>query len=174
MKKIILVGLTIFTITGCAQKVSFLDLSKEIYNKHNGHLEKNPFKINAYKQEARNAAYNKSKKSFIYEPLDTLFVIDTYNVETASISGTILGNKNHINYLYDRQGLALLKESSFTKYQLKLVSEWDTISIRKEEKRNEIPFGGGIINANRCFIRNGKWVIEYINFKDFFNLKRDQ
>jgi len=174
MKKIILIEIILFTtLVGCAQKISFPALSKEIYKRHSGPNENKSLSLSAYKRNARNEAFNKRKSSFLYGALDTLFIMESYNIETAVISGTIFSNKGQINYSYDRKGITFLKESSYTNYELKLVAKWDTVSIRKEEKLHAVLFGGNIIYASKCFINNGIWVVEDIYFKDFFDLKRD-
>lgn len=174
MKKITLFGLLALpALIGCSQQVNFITLSNVIY-KNAIHSGEKSFKIAEYKQNGRSKMYRRNKQSFLHGILDTIIIVERYNAETASLSGTIFSNKDKINYSYDNKDLALLKESMFTRYQLNLLAKWDTVAIREEERKNEIAFGGNIISANRCVVQNGRWVIKEIYFKDFFNLKRDQ
>jgi hypothetical protein len=61
----------------------------------------------------------------------------------------------------------------FTKYMMKLVSEWNIPEIKREENTNSGLLPSEFVYATRIIIKNGKYKIDCIRFKEFFNLQRD-
>ena len=57
---------------------------------------------------------------------------------------------------------------------MKLVSEWNIYEIKKEEEMNSNILPSELIYATKIVFTKGKYHIDCIHFKDFFNLKRDQ
>jgi len=160
--------------TGYAQKISFPSLSEKIYKKNGEHNDKYTFKLNAYKRDARDRVYLNDSASFLRNKIDTLYIMEGYNIETGIFYGTIWDKKQSVSYSYFRKQLAIQNHSVFTDYQLSLVTKWDITSIRKEEEVN----GGWLdnnlfINALRCYRIGGDWQIDEISFKNFYDSKRD-
>ena len=176
MKKITLLGfIVLMTITGCSKKISFPVLSKQIYNRNGGKNDKSTFKLSRIKYEARKKAYSDVHSSFLRTKIDTLFVFEGYNIETGIFYGAMWNKENSFNYSYFKGKLSRQEKPYFSGYQLSLVSKWDTLQIRKEEKINGNYFGNNLmLNAFRCYIKDGQWLIDEIYFKDFFDPHRDK
>jgi hypothetical protein len=64
-------------------------------------------------------------------------------------------------------------KSLFTKHMMRLVSEWDISEIKREESTNSELLPSEFVYATRIIIKNGKYKIDCIRFKEFFNLQRD-
>ncbi|RYX85782.1 hypothetical protein EON73_02835 [bacterium] len=171
---LIVAALLISTI-GCSQKVSFSTLSNKIYSKNGGANDKSTFKLNTYKRDARMKVYQIDSASFLKVKIDTLYLIEGYNIETGTFYGTIWDKKNSISYNYFKANLALQKQSTFTDYQVQLITRWDTATIKKEEKANGNWLDNNLqINALRCYKKGKDWQIDEIYFKNFYDPKRNK
>ena len=173
MRKIFFAGIFIFfSIASCSQKVSFLSLSKKIYKNSASHQP--VFELNNYKRDARRKIYSNNGASFLRRKIDTLYLLDGYNIETGTFYGTIWNKENSISYSYFREKLEVQSLSVFTDQQILLVTRWDVPAIRKEEDINGNWLDNNLqINALKCY-RSGKdWQIEEISFKNFYDPKRD-
>lgn len=62
----------------------------------------------------------------------------------------------------------------FTKYAIKLISEWDTTEIRKEEQTNKCTLPSFSVYVYRIIFINKKCSVDYLYFEDFFNSQRDR
>jgi hypothetical protein len=167
--------LSIFALSGCSSKMTFPLLSDKIYAKNGGVNDKSTFKLSTYKRDARMKAYLTDSSSFLKGRLkDTIYLLEGYNIETAVFYGRIWNSSKAVNYNYSKNILTLQKPSVFTNYQIKLITSWDTVQIRKEEKGNGNWLDNNLlINGIRCYKKGSNWKIEEIYFKNFFNSKRD-
>jgi hypothetical protein len=167
--------LAIFILSGCSSKMTFPLLSEKIYKKNGGLNDKSTFKLSSYKRDARMKAYLIDSSSFLKRTLkDTLYMLEGYNIETATFYGRIWNKKNEVSYSYIRGAFVLEKYSVFTDYQIKLITNWDSVQIRKEEKINGNWLDNNLlINGIRCYQKGNSWGIDEISFKNFFNSKRD-
>ncbi|SHE76836.1 hypothetical protein [Pedobacter caeni] len=169
-----LMGTLLFTIPGCSRDLNFPVISNEMYLRQGRVKDKTPVTVELLKLKARTKVYKTSQAEFLKKEMDTLFLLESYDPQYASVNATITDRKNRISYKYVKNKLILLERSAFTDYEIKLVLKWDTLEIRKESKLNGNLLGGTIVNASRCYRKDGNWVIENIYFSDFFDLKRDQ
>lgn len=62
----------------------------------------------------------------------------------------------------------------FTKYMMGLVSQWDILKMKEEEKVNSSLISKEPVYATRIVIRKNTYKVECIRFNDFFNLERDR
>lgn len=103
---------------------------------------------------------------------DTIYVL-----EMDGIQGDFLftaWRKDYVlSYTNVSGELMQTEQSLFTKYMIKLVSEWNIDEIRKEEEVNKMSLPEEIIYATRITFNKGKYNIDCLTFNDFFNLKRD-
>lgn len=153
-------------VFGCARKVPFLILSEKI--------ESFGKKRNKYKIDARFKLYQTDSAYFLHEKIDTLFILEGHNFETASYYGLIWDKKNKISYNYFLKNLQPVQER-VSDYQIKLITNWDTTNIRKEEKINGNWFDNyTLMTGYRCVRQGNDWQIDKIYFKDFFDPKRDK
>lgn len=175
MKIVAIVGmLTLLSTVGCSQKVSFPSLSEKIYKKSGGHNDKSIFKLNIYKRDARDKIYLKDSASFLQGKIDTLYLMEGYNIETGTLYGTIWNKTDSISYSYFRGELTIQNRSIFTNYQISLVTKWDIATIRKEEGINGDWLDNNLqINALKCYKVGKDWRIDEISFKNFYDPKRD-
>lgn len=61
----------------------------------------------------------------------------------------------------------------FTKYMMGLVSQWNILKIKEEEKVNSSLIPKEPVYATRIIIRKNTYKVECVRFNDFFNLERD-
>jgi hypothetical protein len=167
--------LAIFILPACSSKMTFPFLSEKIYTKNGGANDKSTFKLSSFKRDARMKAYLIDSLSFLKGNLkDTIYLLEGYNMETATFYGRIWNENHEVNYSYSRGAFTLQEQSVFTDYQIKLVTNWDTVQIRKEEKTNGNWLDNNLlINGIRCYKSGNNWEIDEIYFKNFLNSKRD-
>jgi hypothetical protein len=170
----VLVLLGIISSFGCGPKITFPLLSEKIYAKNGGINDKSTFKLSSYEKDARMKAFLKDSTSFLRGKIHTLYLLEGYNIETATFYGTIWDKKNSISYDYYKGNLSLQKQSVFTNYQITLITHWDTTTIRKEEKSNVNWLDNNLqINGLRCYKLDKDWHIDEIFFENFYDRKRD-
>ena len=107
---------------------------------------------------------------------DTIFILESHgdwsSLELASViwnnSDTVAYNSNDAGKTHEIVGDVL-----FSKYMMKLVSEWDLEGIKKEEEINAHSQPQYWDFATRIIFDGKKYKIDCIYFKDFFNLERD-
>ncbi len=173
MKKVFFASMfLLLSIASCSQKVSFLSLSEKIYEKNRS--QRSVFKLNSYERDARKKIYSSDSASFLRGKIDTLYLLEGYNIETGTFYGTIWDKENSISYSYFREKLEVKSRPVFTDYQILSVTKWDVPAIRKEENINGNWLDNNLqINAFRCYKVGKRWRIEDISFKNFYNPKRD-
>ncbi|MFN0290100.1 hypothetical protein [Pedobacter helvus] len=173
MKKIFFASMfLLLSIASCSQKVSFLSLSEKIYEKNGS--QQSVFKLNRYKRDARKKIYSNEGASFLRGKIDTLYLLEGYNIETGTFYCTIWDKENSISYSYFREKLEVQSRSVFTEHQILLVTRWDVPAIRKEEDVNGNWLDNNLqINAFRCYKEGRDWRVEEISFKNFYDPKRD-
>lgn len=173
MKKIFFASMFILvSMASCSQKVSFLSLSEKIYE--NNRRDQSIFKLSKYKRDARKKIYSNDGASFLRGKIDTLYLLEGYNIENGTFYGTIWNKENSISYSYFRERLEIQSRSVFSDYQILLVTRWDVPTIRKEEDVNGNWLDNNLqINALKCYKEGGGWRIDEIRFKNFYDPKRD-
>jgi hypothetical protein len=155
--------------------MTFPLLSEKIYRKNGGINDKSTFKLNSYQKDARMKAFLLDSAAFLKGTLkDTLYILEGYNIETGTFYEKIWNTNHQVSYSYLQGGVRLQQQSVFSEYQIKLITDWDTAQIRKEEKNNGNWFDNNmLINGIRCYKAGSSWQIDEIAFKNFFNAKRD-
>ncbi|GHV35817.1 hypothetical protein FACS1894178_6200 [Bacteroidia bacterium] len=66
------------------------------------------------------------------------------------------------------------KETFFSNYMMKLVSEWNLVEIEYESKTNRMENPDDDVYATRICFYNNKYVVDSIRFHYFFLFERDQ
>ncbi len=114
-----------------------------------------------------------------YKELEYSMKKDTiYVLELPATQGyyhyTFWNRIDTVSYVNNTGTYELVDEPPFTEYMMKLVSMWDIQGIKEEEKINSNLFPSEIIYATRVIIKNKKYRIDCIQFRDFFNFERDR
>ncbi|WP_430899030.1 MULTISPECIES: hypothetical protein [unclassified Paraflavitalea] len=168
MKSILFIIISV-AFFSCAPK-GFISISKQVEKKcvgENGKWKGDSFHI------LRTKLHNDGKLNFINSVFDTLYILETYEIESGTYTGRIWNGKSVLNYTYNRNTFSFEQQNLFTTYIVKLIQSWDTTAIRKEENINASILPEKYINGTRVFIANTKTQIECIKFKEFFKLERD-
>jgi hypothetical protein len=103
---------------------------------------------------------------------DTIFILELSGIQ-GEVLFTFWNKIDTISYTNSTGEYKIVKGIMFTKYMMKLVSEWNISEIRKEEETNSNLLPTELVYATRIIVKNKKYKIECIRFKEFYNLKRD-
>ena len=117
--------------------------------------------------------FKTGKLNFV-DKSDTLFFLESSDIESASIYGKIWNSIGHIEYIYNRGNYKFNVSEVYTDYTCKLLQSWDTASIKKEEKLNPAGFTPRNIYGTRIIKNRSNLQIDCILFKEFFKLERDR
>ena len=174
MKKVTnIIFLIMILCTGCVSKRAyFLRLSDKITKDF---ATKKAQKNNLFK-EAREKVYNQAL--FLKESkTDTIYILEKYNLVLATAYGRIWTRTNNVTYEYRRKKggneLNYVKNKVFSNNQVDLITKWDTLKIRNEERNPCNSVTNNIIRAYRCLPNENLVSIDEITFLDFFNPKTD-
>ena len=105
---------------------------------------------------------------------DTIFLLESYNVENGDFYGRIWNAYDKVEYIYNNEKFDFNVNQIFTDYTCKLIINWDTTSIRHEEKINSLLTNPLNIYATRVIKIKDGFKIDSILFKEFFSLSRDR
>ena len=159
-----------FSFISCTPK-GFVSVSKDVEEKCIS--PRNKWKGRSF-HSLRVRLYDEGKLDFINSALDTLYMLETYEVESGTYAGRIWNSKNAINYTFVNNKFTFDKQDRFTAYTVRLVQNWDTAAIRKEESMNANMLPENYVNGTRVFIERTRAVVECVKFKEFFSLERDR
>jgi len=118
--------------------------------------------------------YNDGKLDFLNKGFDTLYLLESYDVESGSYLGTIWNGKGTLNYSYNRGTFKVEPQHPFTAYTIQLIEKWDTVTLRNEERINAVKLPERNISGVRVIKQGTKMSIDCIGFKEFFRLDRDR
>lgn len=169
MKSVLFIVLT-FTFFSCTPK-GFKSVSKQVEKKCIG--ERNKWGGESF-HSLRTKLYNDGKLNFINFDFDTLYILESYEIESGNYMGRIWNRRGTLNYTYNKNSFSFDQQKLFTNHTVQLIQNWDTAAIRNEESINANKLPEKNINATRVFITNKKSEIECIKFKEFFKLERDR
>lgn len=102
---------------------------------------------------------------------DTVYILEMYGVQ-GNVLITIWNKDKTLSYTNEQGYFESKHISLFTKYMMVLVSEWNIPEIEREETNSNI-LPNELIYATKIVFAKGKYHIDCIYFKDFFNLERD-
>lgn len=103
---------------------------------------------------------------------DTIYILEMDGIQ-GDFLFTVWNKNDTLSYTNESGKLMQTEQRLFTKYMMKLVSDWNIPEIRKEEKINKVNLPEEIIYATKITFNKGKYSIDCFTFNDFFNLKRD-
>ncbi|CCZ10959.1 hypothetical protein [Culturomica massiliensis] len=170
-KFIILLG-CLLLITVYVSGQNWNKIFKDIYKNH-FLVKDNECAIYGFYNLWKNSEFLKRMKTI--SMIDTVFILQRNSIESYALSSTIWNRQDSLIVSSEDQGKTfnVENESSFTNYMTKLVSEWNTVEIKKEEIENAV-LSSEIIVAIRIIFNKNKYRIDYLFFNDFFNIERDR
>lgn len=170
MKLCFLVPVLFFSVNTC-QSQDFSSISKKIENKC--------VKVTASLSEEtyhtiRQKLFEVGKLSFLKSTTDTIFLLESYEIETGKYNGAIWTRGGKVEYSYYQKQFDFSVLKHYTDYTVRLVANWDIAGIREEERKYKIKLPEQPINATRVIIQGKKVRIDCFVFSEFFNLNRDR
>lgn len=114
-------------------------------------------------------------KLFPIKENDTIFILDRFVAfDPLDLFSTHWNGTTQVSIKSDDGGenFSFVEGYPFTKYMMKLVSEWNIEEIKKEEIRNRV-LSSETIYATRIIFNGKKYEIDCFFFQYFYNLKRD-
>ena len=115
-----------------------------------------------------------SGKLNAFEKSDTIFILESYDIESATFYGEIWSPQANQVYTYNQGNFYYDEGSVFTNYTKKLIQEWNTKEIRLEEKNNSKMSNPLQIYGSRIVRLKNELKIDCLVFKEFFLLERDR
>lgn len=146
------------TISKVSSKITEKQLKKKLIERRNGI---------AFYENIRNKLIDKDSLSFI-EICDTVYFLETYDLETGISYGRVWNNRKAISYEYLKGEFTFSDRSFFDPETLKLVQAWDVSSIRKHESENSTMISPLTIFASRAVLNRGKIVVDCLRFEEFY------
>ncbi len=145
-------------ISQVSSKITQKQLKKKVIERKNGI---------AFYENIRNKVIAKDSLNFIGK-CDTVFFLETYDIETGISYGRIWNSRKAISYGYFKDELTFSEISFFDVEILKLVQTWDVNSIRKYESKNSTIISSLTIFASRVILNKGKFDVECLKFDEIF------
>lgn len=108
---------------------------------------------------------------------DTLFLLESYSIESGIFYGLIWNNLDEVKYKYQYRdnSFDFGGYEGFPPYIRDFVQEWDTVAIRHEERMDpETISPRRDIYATRVIKHKDSLEIDRIKFAEFFLLERDR
>lgn len=169
--KLIILILCLFTYAEMVNAQLSKPILKEIAKLQNN--KKNDFGISKRFNDTHKLLNESDSLYFINQKVDTVYLLEMYDIETGISYGSIWNKCKTLNYTYNYgDTIEFNLDNLFTKHTKKLVSAWDIDEIRKEERENP----GFISRSTICAIRiniGEKNKIDMVSFAEFFNFERD-
>lgn len=170
MRKGVILILLISIFGGCKQQLDFVKVSNKIY--------KNQIQAFGDTMLLRGLQVYREKVDVLeklrYSTLnDTVFALEQLGFQ-GDLNLTYWNREDTISYTNTSGAPKYVTHALFSKYMLKLVSQWNIAGINEEERVNPSLVPNEPVFATRIIIRKNKSKVECIKFDDFFNLRRDR
>ena len=169
MKSILFISIMVCIFFPCASQ-NFISISKQVEKKCIG---KSNWKGQSF-HDLRTRLYNEGRLGFVSSDFDTLYILESYEIESGSYTGKIWNRKGDLNYIYNKNSFQFDQQKLFTDYTIQLIQRWDTATVRTEESLNTKSISEKYITGIKVIMENQKIRIDCIKFKEFFNLERDR
>lgn len=167
---VVFMGLTLLICKGYSQN-AFLEISKKTCSAQMKIKPKEPELVtNFHKIRSK----DEIATMIAGKDLDTVYMLESFDITNGSYYGRIWNNQIIINYTYHNGAFDFEDVSTFTKYTCSLIEKWDTKSIRKEEKANSSLTSPLMIFGSIVTSKGNKIKAKCIRFKEFYLLERDR
>jgi len=172
---ILLVSIIMMLGSYSSSAQDFKQLSQQLENKCTGLFKSTRSKSCLFTfHNLRSKLYAAGKLDFINNNQDTLYILESYDIQGGSYRGRMWNRNGLVQYRYDYDSGFTFNnyKKMFTDYTIELIQKWDIVSIREEEQlySNIIPVF--FIYSSRIIFGN-KPRTDCLRFKEFFNSKRD-
>lgn len=169
MRKGVFLILLISILVGCKLQLDFVKVSNNIYKTQ----------IQAFGDTMLLKGLQVYREKFdalerlSYSTLnDTVFALEQLGFQ-GDLNLTYWNKEDTISFTNTSGAPKYVPHALFSKYMMKLVSQWNIAGINEEEKVNPSLVPNEPVFATRIIIRKNKYKVECIKFDDFFNLRRD-
>lgn len=128
---LLVIVLLSFFLNGCSGQ-SFLKISKALSEKQKdktGTLKRLTF------HQIRGKLFGMKEAGFLKAEFDTLILLEKYSIESGAYYGKIWTKHDSISYSYSNDVFNFTNENLFTNYTCFLISKWDTVGIREQERK---------------------------------------
>jgi hypothetical protein len=169
MKKGIYLIMFIAVLGGCKQQLNFVKVTNNIYmNQIQAFGDTMLLKgLQAYREKSN------ILERLRYSPAnDTVFALEMLGFQ-GDLYLTYWNRVDTISYTNTEDKPGYVSNLLFTKYMMGLVSQWNILKIKEEEKVNSSLIPKEPVYATRIIIRKNTYKVECVRFNDFFNLERD-
>lgn len=170
MKKGIYLIMFIAVLGGCKQQLNFVKVANNIYmNQMQAFGDTMLLKgLQVYREKS-----NMLERLRYFTPNDTVFALEMLGFQ-GDLYLTYWNKVDTISYTNTEGNPEYVGNLLFPKYMMGLVSQWNILKIKKEEKVNSSLIPKEPVYATRIIIRKNAYKVECFKFNDFFNLERDR
>lgn len=169
MKLYIVLLYTLCLSTGCQHRY-FSKVSKKISKCQLENGIRKPGFNGFFQIRAELESYSKTT---FFPKVDTMYIIESYDIQSGQFFTQILYNETSRNYIYQRHHFTFNDENIFDEYMTELVKKWDIETIRKEENASFL-IPQDQIYASRVIYSKHKILVECLSFKDFYNPEKSR
>ncbi|WP_367916676.1 hypothetical protein [Leadbetterella sp. DM7] len=104
--------------------------------------------------------------------LDTVFILESYNLESGSLYQSVWTKKKKVEYKIQNGQVEIVSNPFITRLY-PLIEKWDIFTIKKEEEKYGKLLGSSQMIGARIVIANGHFQMDCIKFQEFFDPKKD-
>lgn len=104
--------------------------------------------------------------------LDTIYVLESYNLESGSLYQSVWTKKEKVEFKVENSKVEVVSNPFITRLY-SMVEKWDTSIIKLEEEKHSKLLDGSQMLGARIILINGNLKMDCIKFKEFFDLKKD-
>ena len=124
--------------------------------------------------QIRKKLFREKESGLLKKDFDTLYLLETFSIESGTYYGKIWSKNDSMSYSYATGKFNFINQNRFTLYTCYLVTKWDTLSIRYEEKKYSDMIPNYTIYASMIIKKNNSFEIKTLMFKEFFKVDRDR
>jgi hypothetical protein len=169
MKKYNFIALMVICVTlNSCKEAYFIEISQEIQKKEG--LKKISKKYPTF-NDVRVSLYKMHKLDFL-QYADTVYLLESYYLENAAYYDKIWTSKDTLEYKCQLKNFTYGNTMAFSQYMTGLISKWDTIGIRQNEKLYSDMIPQRTLHATRISNYKNHPEISTINFYGFYKPER--
>lgn len=161
--------LVILAMIGCSPIKDFKSFSKQLYKQQKRVKECGIYPKISYNLRNQLTA----RLDFINYNQDTIFLLESYDIETGIFNNAIWTDKGKIEYESFSGNITVSDNNYFIERLYQMIECWDSTTIRQEEEKSSNMLGREMMFGARIVINKGELDIQCIRFNEFFDLQKD-